>query len=559
MQDYKKVFHLIIKRTSKLNLIFIIFFTFLVAMFESAQLFFIFSIISDLSSAERNHDFIKLFGVYDFDRIQFYIFAIICSLLAGFLLILSIIYTGLVAAKIATKTTVDLFNTLADANYDIAKYSSREEYQQAIAKEGDTLSIGVLNPWFQIHIRLFSLIFIFIALSIYDINATIIAMLIVVAGYFAYLLLVKDFINKFNIKKTILSTERLQLVSSVIFGKRDVYIYKLGPKLKELISNKSTEYFRGYAILHIIGLIPRFIFESFFIALICIFVLISFIYKESFSIASFGVIGIASLRILPIFQALFGNYATIKGHIYCIDFFNKLELDSEKNANFFKSKINKLDHKRISSIKNIKLENISIKSSNNIEIISKKNFYFQSGKKYLIQGPSGSGKSTLIDALIGLVPIQSGNIFVDGNKINTISQINTDLFSVVSQKVNIFEGTIKYNITFHEDDEIDIERLNHVIEVSKINDYLPSLEKGLDSIISETGSKLSGGQLQRIAIARALYKKSNVLILDEATNGLEESLEMKILDAIEESYQGIIIYISHNSSYRTRVDELINI
>ena len=129
----------------------------------------------------------------------------------------------------------------------------------------------------------------------------------------------------------------------------------------------------------------------------------------------------------------------------------------------------------------------------------------------------------------------------------------------MSQKVNIFEGTIKYNITFHEDDEIDIERLNHVIEVSKITDYLPSLEKGLDSIISETGSKLSGGQLQRIAIARALYKKSNVLILDEATNGLEESLEMKILDAIEESYQGIIIYISHNSSYRTRVDELINI
>ena len=78
-------------------------------------------------------------------------------------------------------------------------------------------------------------------------------------------------------------------------------------------------------------------------------------------------------------------------------------------------------------------------------------------------------------------------------------------------------------------------------------------------MISESGSKLSGGQLQRIAIARSLYKKSSILILDEATNGLEEELEKQILNEIENFYEGTIIYISHNPSYKSRVDHLINI
>ena len=559
MQDYKKVLKLIVERTSKTNLIFIFILTFLVAFFESIQLFFIFSIFSELTGAEQSSQISNSLGLINLTQEQFYISAIIISLLAGSLLIFSIVFTGLVAAKIATRTTVSLFNSLADANYDVAKYSSREEYQQAVAKEGDTLSIGVLNPWFQLNIRIISLVFIFLALAAYDTFATFVSMVSVISAYLAYLFTVSDFINTFNVKKTLLSTERLQLVSSVIFGKRDVFIFKLGPMLKDLIKQKSEEYYRGYAILHIIGLLPRFIFESFLITLICIFVLVTFVYDTSYSLTSFGIIGIASLRILPMFQAIFGNYATIKGHIYCIDFFNKLESAIKTESIFFKKNINDSEIGIINQLDSIKLDNITIKTSNDVQILNNKTLFLESGKKYLIQGPSGSGKSTLIDALIGLIPINSGTIEVDGKIIKSISQINTDIFSVVSQKVNIFEGSIKYNITFQENSIINEERLDNAIKISKMDNYLPNLDEGLETFVSETGSRLSGGQLQRIAIARAIYKESSILILDEATNGLEDDLEKQILDSIEKSYKGIIVYISHNSSYKARVDVLINI
>lgn len=156
----------------------------------------------------------------------------------------------------------------------------------------------------------------------------------------------------------------------------------------------------------------------------------------------------------------------------------------------------------------------------------------QRGKRIAIVGLSGSGKSTLIKTLLGAVDINQGNIYINGYEINEISREQIyKWFSVVTQNPMCLNASIRKNVditgTFSDDD------IWNVLEVAELKNEIKNMPLGLDTIVGEDGQNISGGQKQRLAIARALIGETEVIILDEATSNLDQITEKKIYDNLE--------------------------
>ncbi len=165
-------------------------------------------------------------------------------------------------------------------------------------------------------------------------------------------------------------------------------------------------------------------------------------------------------------------------------------------------------------------------------------------------GISGAGKSTIMRLLLSLVKPQEGRIYLS----NTNTDINSSLrglFAYVPQGNMLISGTIADNIAFYSDVTRDeIERCARIAQM----DFISALPDGLDTLLGEKGSGLSEGQIQRIAIARALVRNSPILLLDEATSALDEETEIKLLDALKKEKNKTVIIITH----RTKVLDYCN-
>ena len=164
------------------------------------------------------------------------------------------------------------------------------------------------------------------------------------------------------------------------------------------------------------------------------------------------------------------------------------------------------------------------------KVINNLNFKFKAGEIVGIFGKSGQGKSTILDLMMGLISPTKGDILYNGknikNNLNTIQQV----IGYVSQNVYLFDDTLLNNITFY--DCIDFEndkKLNEVISECNLNNFINNLPKKILTNVGNMGSNLSGGQIQRIGIARALYKNPKIIILDEATNSIDKETEKNIL------------------------------
>ena len=160
-----------------------------------------------------------------------------------------------------------------------------------------------------------------------------------------------------------------------------------------------------------------------------------------------------------------------------------------------------------------------------------KNFNLEIKKNSVlgISGESGTGKSTLINILLGLLEPKSGKILLDGLEVKNFQNEWQRNLGYVSQNIFLLDASLKENIAFGVvEEKIDYQQLQKVIEYANLNNFVKNLDDGINTNIGEKGSKISGGQIQRIAIARELYHNPSVLILDEATTGLDYENEKQI-------------------------------
>jgi ATP-binding cassette, subfamily B, bacterial MsbA len=161
------------------------------------------------------------------------------------------------------------------------------------------------------------------------------------------------------------------------------------------------------------------------------------------------------------------------------------------------------------------------------------NLEFKGGKMTSLVGHSGSGKSTILNLIPRFYDANSGDIMIDGQSIygTTIESLRSEI-SMVSQETTLFDDTIKNNIKYGKDDATDEEIFN-VAKLSFCDEFVKNLPHKFDTLIGENGVRLSGGEKQRISIARAMMKQSSIILLDEATSSLDSETESKIQEALK--------------------------
>lgn len=179
----------------------------------------------------------------------------------------------------------------------------------------------------------------------------------------------------------------------------------------------------------------------------------------------------------------------------------------------------------------IKIENLSY-SYGDKKVLKNINLTVADGEKIGIVGESGSGKSTLIKLISGLYKVQEGTLQVDGKT------------AVVMQSLNLFPLTIRENITCGH--TVSEEKITEAVKIAQLEDWVSSLPDGLDTFVGVRGGNVSGGQAQRISIARAIALDAPILILDEATSALDGKTSEKLMEALDEWWQNrTVISIAH--------------
>lgn len=210
----------------------------------------------------------------------------------------------------------------------------------------------------------------------------------------------------------------------------------------------------------------------------------------------------------------------------------------------------KKDYKNVNLEKEIRVENMAFTYPDVEEpVLSHVNVTIPKNTSVAFIGPSGAGKTTMVDLILGVLKPQEGKITVDGMDISESYRGWHDKIGYIPQTIYMLDDTIRNNIAFGKKDGIEDEQIWEALRQAQLDDFVESLEDGLDTMIGEAGVRLSGGQRQRIGIARALYRKPEVLVLDEATSALDSETEAAVMEAID-SLQGkmTMLIIAHRLS-----------
>ena len=206
----------------------------------------------------------------------------------------------------------------------------------------------------------------------------------------------------------------------------------------------------------------------------------------------------------------------------------------------------------------IKFENVSFAYDPERQILKNVSFEVPAGKMVAIVGPSGAGKSTISRILFRFYELTGGRVLIDGQNISDVTQSSLRAaIGMVPQDTVLFNDTILYNIRYGRPEASDAE-VREAARLAQIHDFIMTLPQGYDSLVGERGLKLSGGEKQRVAIARTILKSPPILMLDEATSALDSHTEKEIQDALERvARERTSLVIAHRLSTVVHADNII--
>ena len=343
---------------------------------------------------------------------------------------------------------------------------------------------------------------------------------------------------------------RTQNLVDFFLGIREVIIYSLQNFFIKDFLSANKKFLNSQKKILIFNSLPRIIIE-FFLSLIFLgffFYTLTNNFLTNDIILSASIILILSLRIFPSFNRILFNFNTMKYGTESIYKISNFLVSTEKNF---------IDKKDVTFKKKIQIKNLSFGFTKDFTILENLNFEILKNKKIGISGESGSGKTTFIDILTGLLKPTKGDISVDEINIydaNVSSWIKK--ISFIQQKVFIFNSSLRQNITLVNDNQmIDKKKLDKILELSDLKNFVNSKQNLELFNVGEFGNNLSGGQKQKVGLARALYQDSEILILDESTNAIDEVSERKIIENILSLNDKTIIFITHNLKNLVNFDE----
>jgi len=310
--------------------------------------------------------------------------------------------------------------------------------------------------------------------------------------------------------------------------------------------------------------LPRLVLETLTIIGICVLSIL-FVFSgqpiENY-LPLIALITVSAVRMIPSFNAISQAIATVKYQTPAFELIVRelKNLSEEKNKDL--TRINSKNIKKISFQNKIEIKNLSYKYPADFQNYVFKNLStnIEFGEIVGISGPSGVGKSTLVDLLTGLLKPSDGKIVIDGIDIHNETTDWHNYIGYVHQDTFLIDDTIQSNIAFGVPEEnINSDDLNNAIKLARLTDLIENLDRKEKSYVGEDGIRLSGGEKQRIGIARALYFKPKVLFLDEPTSSLDPNNENLILNDIYNLVQNrTVVIISHRLNVFKYCKKILN-
>ena len=376
--------------------------------------------------------------------------------------------------------------------------------------------------------------------------------LVVVFGLITFVMLVvlKPRISCLGSANQKIQTRIAKWRIQAIYGIKDVKVlhresffadnYEESGKVGASVSRKYT----------VLNTIPRLFIETIFICSILLFLIIQILLGNDISnmIPMFTVFGLAAVRLMPSVNRINTAITEISYCSPCLDY-----VYENMNINELSKKTNQAllpvdPDKDMQLRREIALKDITYAYPNTEKkIFDHADMVVPCGKSVGIMGPSGAGKSTIVDILLGLLKIQGGAITCDGVNIFDNYPAWLSQIGYIPQSIYLVDESIRNNIAFGiADEEIDDERIWAVLEEAQLKDFILTLPDGLDTTIGDRGVRISGGQRQRLGIARALYHNPSILVFDEATSALDNDTEAAVMEAIN-SFHGkkTMVIIAH--------------
>ncbi len=476
-----------------------------------------------------------------FASISFFIFFyLIKSIYLGFLVYIQSKYIYSVQRHVSTS----LYKTYLYQPYSFHLNRNSGEIISNTITESMQFALGFVSPLIYI-ITDILIIFFISALLFYvePLGALSVMILFSIGSYFLYFLS-KNRSAIWGEKRQENEAKRIKSAQQGLSGIKEVKLHGFEEIFAEFFSKSTSVSLNSAMKQTTLQGMPKIFFEL--LTVIAISLLIFVLYNSGTSstqlISTLGIFALAAFKLLPSVARLVTNIQALR---FANPVINKIknELGLEPKQVLFTSNNNLIIEKEL-TLKDIsfqydKSENYALDNIN-LSILS--------GQSIGIIGSSGAGKSTLVDIILGLLRPHKGKMLVDGKEINSENiQMWQKNIGYVSQSIYILDDSFKNNIAFGiPKDEIDDEKINNATKLAQLETFINELPEGLNTFAGEQGVRISGGQLQRIGIARALYNNPSILVFDEATSALDNETEKSVMDSIT-NLQGnkTIIIIAH--------------
>ena len=324
---------------------------------------------------------------------------------------------------------------------------------------------------------------------------------------------------------------------------------------------------RNYAVFNNL---PRLLIETIFMASMLLFIMLYMLRGGNITvlIPQLSAFAVAGIRVMPGTNRINTYLSEIAYSQPCLDYlYENLTANMKMDVNGSVTGLARGGGAQTQEVRThlqdkIVLDHITYAYPNTEKnIFTDAHMEVKKGQSVGIMGPSGAGKSTVVDILLGLLRVQEGTITCDGanifdNYVDWLSKIG-----YIPQSIYLIDESIRDNIAFGIDgDKIDDRRIWEVLEEAQLKEFVEELPEGLDTTIGDRGVRISGGQRQRLGIARALYHNPEILVFDEATSALDNDTEKAVMDAINNFHgRKTMVIIAHRLNTIAKCDVIYKV
>ncbi|MEM6395442.1 MAG: ABC transporter ATP-binding protein [Bacteroidota bacterium] len=454
------------------------------------------------------------------------------------------------AYRISHDLTIRLLEIYLARPYQFYLQNNTSKFQVKILSEVNKFVTGVLIPMIDFSARAFLILMIVILLLFVDPLLSVATALGLGSMYFIVYMLLRKRLKILGEKRIEAGFMRFRSLKEVFSAVKTHRIYQSELYFHNRFREYSLTLSKIQPELHLYTKTPRLFIELVTFGSIILITII--LYFRSGSIKEIlpvlGLYALAGVRLLPALQQAYSALTQVRNNKPTLEvIFSDLVVKNVRQRSR-KSTLEPLNFER-----DIEMKNVYFKyDSSDEDVIKGIDLRIVKGQTIAFVGSTGSGKTTLVDLIVGLLSPTSGKITVDDQEINEKNTENwLKNIAYVPQDVVLFDDTVEANIAIgQEEADRDFQRIQQASKTAQIHEFLANeLPQGYQTKVGERGTRLSGGEKQRVGLARAFYRRPSILILDEATSALDNVTESKFMESMRLQHQDLTtIMIAHRLS-----------